>query len=143
MHKHKKVLTSALALLLCFLTVFSCAFADGYTQQQATPGYPKPPVFSTGGSGSSKTTYNSCITVGYRFTCYRSTDYEEALKSGVSGKDLDAYLTKHDGQGKQLGISFTHLPTSSLKIWQFVADSLGGVAPVRQGDHKQIADNTE
>ena len=105
MHKYKRVLISTIALLLCIATLFSVCFADGYTQQQATGGYPRPPVFSTGGSGSSKTTYNSCIIVGYRFTCYRSTDYDDAVKAGITGKELDAYLTKHDGQGIQLGHS--------------------------------------
>ena len=36
-----------------------------------------------------------------------------------------------------------HLPISSLKIGQFVADSLGGVSAIRQRNHKQIADDAE
>lgn len=106
MHKYKRVLTSALALLLCFLTVFSSAFA--YTQQQATSGYPRPPSYKGGNNSSNTfTTYTDPVIVGYRFTCWRSTDYEVALQKGLitdSATRLQ-YLKSHNEPGRKLGHS--------------------------------------
>ena len=105
MHKHKKVLTSALALLLCFLTVFSCAFA--YTEQQATSGYPQPPTYKGGNnSGNSFTSYTDPVIVGYRFTCWRSTDLETAIKNGTANaSNYNDLLKGHNEAGYKLGHS--------------------------------------
>lgn len=106
MHKHKRVLTSALALLLCFLTVFSSALA--YTQQQATSGYPKPPTYKGGNNSSNtNTTWTDPVIVGYRFTCWRSTDYEVALQKGLITNSTTRlqYMKSHNEPGKKLGHS--------------------------------------
>lgn len=106
MHKHKKVLTSAIALLLCFLTVFSCAFA--WTEQQATSGYPQPPTYKGGtNSSNSFTSYTDPVIVGYRFTCWRSTDYQTALEQGLitDAESRIKYLTSHNEAGYKLGHS--------------------------------------
>jgi len=106
MHKYKRGLTSAIALLLCFLTLFSCAFA--YTEQQATPGYPQPPTYKGGNnSGSTYTSYTDPVIVGYRFTCWRSTDYKTALDKGLITSDAKAqeYLSAHNERGYKLGHS--------------------------------------
>ena len=106
MHKYKRSLTSAVALLLCFLTIFSCAFA--YTDQKATSGYPQPPTYKGGnGSTNSLTTYCDPVIVGYRFTCWRSTDYETAMQQGKINNATDAakYLTSHNEPGYKLGHS--------------------------------------
>lgn len=106
MHKYKRVLTSALALLLCFLTVFSSAFA--YTQQQATSGYPQPPTYKGGNnSNNTHTTYTDPVIVGYRFTCWRSTDYTVALEKGliIDSATRLQYLKSHNEPGIKLGHS--------------------------------------
>lgn len=106
MHTHKRVLTSAISLLLCFLTVFSCAFA--YTQQQATSGYPQPPTYKGGNNSSNTyTTYTDPVIVGYRFTCWRSGDYQAALEKGLITDSTTRlqYMKSHNEPGQKLGHS--------------------------------------
>lgn len=106
MHKHHKPLISFVALLLCFLTLFSSAFA--YTEQNAASGFPTPPSIKGGGGGTPsgyKTWYNEdSIVIGYRFTCWRSEDYETYYQKYKDKPEvLERLLKAHDLPGKQLG----------------------------------------
>lgn len=104
MHKHKRVLTSAIALLLCFVTLFTSAFA--YTKQEATTGYPEPPTKGGGaGSGSSLTNCTDPVLIGYRFTCWRSTDWQVVQANGGSIQEIADAYKEHKEDGFQLGHS--------------------------------------
>lgn len=109
MHKHNRVFTSVLALLLCFLTVFSCAFADssGYSDQKGTSGYPQPPTYKGGNnSGNSFTSYTDPVIVGYRFTCWRAEDWKDAVAQGtVTSANMDQIYSQHNKPGYKIGHS--------------------------------------
>ncbi len=113
MHKHKRVLTSAIALLLCFLTVFSCAFAN--SKQQATSGYPQPPTYKGGNnSGNSHTSYTDPVIVGYRFTCWRSTDWLVAEQQGLlNNENAQDFYEAHNEKGYKLGHSINIMVNAS------------------------------
>lgn len=105
MHNKKRVFASAIALALCLVTLFTGAFA--YTVQTATSGYPKPITTSGGRPGNTSTTtsYTDPYLVGYRFTCYRSTDAEEVAKRGGTVDEIRNAYNMHNAPGKQLGHS--------------------------------------
>ena len=117
MHNQKRVFASVIALMLCVVTLFTGALA--YTVQQATQGYPQPPTYK-GGTNSSNpyTSFTDPYLVGYRFSCYRTTDPEVVAAKGGTPEEIANAYSMHNAPGKQLG--------HSINIMLNATDSSGG-----------------
>lgn len=113
MHKQKRALISITSLILCAITLFSVAFAGGYTVQNSTVG--SPPPLRGASTGNPHTHYDlGAIIAGYRFTCWRSGEWEKALSGELTGKPMSEieaadYLEAHNDPGYKLGHSINIL----------------------------------
>ena len=128
MHNQKRVFASVIALMLCVVTLFTGALA--YTVQQATQGYPQPPTYKGGtNSSNTHTSFTDPSLVGYRFSCYRTTDPEVVAAKGGTPEEIANAYSMHNAPGKQLG--------HSINIMLNATDSSGGSRTDYANDYNQ------